>query len=490
MNRILNGGIPQAGMNSEPLESGAVENPIGDPTTASIQGTELPDHERFNLSLPEYPLDTVSTQHEVRAALQAYYTPFLAIQRVSGDMMDLESCYMDLTVVQALDQRLKDKEELRALELAFHRVFSQGKSDELLPIPTEELFYKHKLLDGREDVPKAILIQGRAGVGKTTLCKKLVLVHQTGSWRDRFDAVLWLRLHQLKILRVRTLEDLLRENHFSHCPAQEQGSLVSALTDRVRGGKVLFLLDGLDEIVPDMHTDDGIALKVFLKQPLQQDHVIVTSRPSGVDMSILPKLDLELEIIGFSPQNVKNYLTKVLNSETARKVQDFIQQTPLIQNLVSIPAQLDVLCYSWTSFPLNKESVTMTRPYQAMVERLWRKDAMRLQKSVNGEILTQQQIEHLRPRQIDELMSDEIEYLGYLAFKGLRNNHQIEFDESTLNDAMEELDQLREKTDQGLLPSRLLESVKQTSFLHTTDADLDAVRDSSQRSWYFLDLTF
>ncbi|KAF9351023.1 hypothetical protein BGX26_010867 [Mortierella sp. AD094] len=298
MHRPFNGSIPQVEMNSGPLESDVVENTIGEPTAVSIKGTELPDHVRFSGSLLEYPLETVSTQDGVRAALQAYYAPFLTIQRVSGDIMDLESCYMDLKIVQVLDQRLKDKEELRALAMDFHRVFSQEKSDELLSILMEELFGKRRLLDGREDVPKAILIQGRAGVGKTTLCKKLVLAHQSGLWGDRFDAVLWLPLHQLKISRVRTLEGLLRENHFSHYPTQEQGSLVSALTDRVRGGKVLFVLDGLDEIMPDMHTESGTTLEMFLKQLLQQDHVIITSRPSGVDMSVLPKLDLELETIG------------------------------------------------------------------------------------------------------------------------------------------------------------------------------------------------
>ncbi|KAF9342345.1 hypothetical protein BGX26_007727, partial [Mortierella sp. AD094] len=133
-----------------------------EPATTPIQGTEILHCERFSSSLPEYPLDTVSTQCEVRAALQAYYNPFLTIQRVSEDVVDLESCYVDLTVVQALDQRLKDKEELRAHSLTSHRIISQEKSDELLPIPLEELLYKHKLIDGREDVPKAILNQGRA----------------------------------------------------------------------------------------------------------------------------------------------------------------------------------------------------------------------------------------------------------------------------------------------------------------------------------------
>lgn len=34
--------------------------------------------------------------------------------------------------------------------------------------------FKARLLDGKEKKPKRILIHGLAGVGKTTLCKKIV----------------------------------------------------------------------------------------------------------------------------------------------------------------------------------------------------------------------------------------------------------------------------------------------------------------------------
>ncbi|KAF9144577.1 hypothetical protein BGX21_007035, partial [Mortierella sp. AD011] len=111
---------------------------------------------------------------DVQVALQAYYEPYLNIKRVSGDSLTLESCYINLAIVEAPDQRRKDKDELNAQAGTFHRMPSYEeipKTNVEEPIPLEKLFVKRKLRDGREDVPKAVLIQGRAGIGKTTLCK-------------------------------------------------------------------------------------------------------------------------------------------------------------------------------------------------------------------------------------------------------------------------------------------------------------------------------
>ncbi|KAF9342786.1 hypothetical protein BGX26_006845, partial [Mortierella sp. AD094] len=135
--------------------------------------------------------DLLSFNH-VRVVLQDYYESSLIIQRVSGDSLDLESCYINLAIVEAPDQRQMEKEERKAQATIFHRMPSYekiAKTNMKAPIPLEELFNQRKLRDGREDAPRTILVQGRAGIGKTTLCKKLVHAYQSGLWRDHFDAV-------------------------------------------------------------------------------------------------------------------------------------------------------------------------------------------------------------------------------------------------------------------------------------------------------------
>ncbi|KAI8596743.1 NACHT domain-containing protein, partial [Dissophora ornata] len=424
---------------------------------------------------------------------KTYYAPYLVILRVSGHELDLKTCYVNLAIVEAPAQRETEKQYLQKQAAVFHRTPSfeaVERTDMQSSIPLEQLFNKRMLRDGNENVPKTILIQGRAGIGKTTLCKKLVLAHQTELWRDRFDTVLWLPLRQLKAFKSRTLEGLLREKFFTQGLEQEGEALARALAVSAQKGRVLFILDGLDEIVTDTEGNEGIALRSFLRTLLRKQHVIITSRPSGLDRSLLPPIDLELETVGFSQQNVKDFLVKVLKPEAVRTVQDFIQQTPLIQGLVNIPVQLDVICFSWDSLPVDGPTITMTGLYQLMVRKLWCKDAVRFKKTAGGKVLSEQEINKLAPKYIDKIMATESQHLGYLAFKGMKNNHQIEFDEEALFSAFEDLGEDCATDKIGLLPPQLLEMMKQTSFLHTADAGLDASKGGSHQAWYFLHLTF
>ncbi|KAF9278793.1 hypothetical protein BGZ68_008342 [Mortierella alpina] len=424
---------------------------------------------------------------DVQSALKTYYKRDLSILRVSGDKLPLETCFVNLAIVEAPAQREKDKQDLKEQAAVFHRIPSSETVQQVnmqKPIPLENLFDKRKLRDGKEDIPKTVLVQGRASVGKTTLCKKLVHAHQTGLWKDRFDTVLWLPLRQIKAFKSRTLETLFQEKFFTQGLDQEGVALAHELAVSAQQGRVLFVLDGLDEIPKETKSEDDSSLRRFLEMLLQQQHVVITSRPSGLDRSLLPPtIDLELETIGFNQQNVNDFVSKVLSPKAAETVQSFIRRTPLIQGLVNIPVQLDVICYSWDSLPTEGLEITMTELYQLMVRKLWCKDALRLKKSTDGEILTQDQISQMDSQEIDDLMATEMQHLGYLAFKGLMSDHQIEFDEKAILDAFRDL---KKYCSSRTAAPQLLDRMKQTSFLHTADADLDTTKGGTQQAWNIL----
>ncbi|KAF8930906.1 hypothetical protein BGZ47_000331 [Haplosporangium gracile] len=438
-----------------------------------------------------------SSLKDIKSALKTHYASDLLIRRISGDELELGTHFINLAIVESPAQREKEKQNLKEQAAVFHRIPSSEVvegSNVQSSIPLKQLFDKRKLRDGKENVPKRILVQGRAGIGKTTFCKKLVYEHQNGLWENRFDAVLWLPLRRLKksTSHTHTLESLLREKFFnSQRLDREQDELARTRTVRAKEGKVLFILDGLDEIATAAQ-DEGNSLKALLRLLLDQHHVVITSRPSGLNRSLLPQIDLELETIGFSQQNVKDFVVKVIDPEPARTVQDFIHQTPLIQGLVNIPVQLDVIYFCWNYLlPMDGSQVTVTRLYQLMVRKLWCKDARLLEMKNEGQVLTEEEINDLSPEDIDELMTVEIHHLGYLAFKGLVNNHQIEFDHQTLLDTFNDLKDYRKRLRDGrYYSSQLPERLKKTSFLHAADADLDPNKKNSQQTWSFLHLTF
>ncbi|MCX8566154.1 MAG: NACHT domain-containing protein [Glomeribacter sp. 1016415] len=310
----------------------------------------------------------------LRNALYQYYQlSNLSIQRVSGDQMSLADCYINLAIVESQAQRKKDKEELEKRAATFERLPSSERQqlESTNPnklIALEKLFEKQKLRDGKdsEGIPKRILIQGRAGIGKTTLCKKLVYeYHHNGLWQDRFESVLWVPLRQLKTHSPKRLEDLLCTQYFAGYESRQAQALSKVFY--THQDKTLFILDGLDEVVGELN--EGKPLKDFLQTLLNQAHVVITSRPAGVDAKLLGQLDLELETVGFSPANVQAYIEKFVPASNRAAIRQFIHRTPLVQGLVNIPIQLDALCYSWDQLPQNQD-VTMSMLYEAMVDNI------------------------------------------------------------------------------------------------------------------------
>lgn len=486
---------PLSDLKSHPWYDFLSTNPTvyATPTSTLLKAVQSKKQQETQLAeISSHIRPSHSSLEKTQSALKTHYLPNLKILRISGEDLDIDTCFVNLAIVEAPAQREKEKQELKELAAVFHRIPSseavRGSNIES-SIRLEQLFDKRKLRDGKEGIPQRILVQGRAGIGKTTLCKKIVHLHQSGLWADRFEAVLWLPLRRLRGSTCRTLESLLREKVFTTQLDREHEELARTLVIRADEGKVLFILDGLDEIATDAQNEDS-SIKALLRNLLDQKQVVITSRPSGLDASLLWSIDLELETIGFSQQDVKEFISRVLKPGPARTVQDFIQRTPLIQGLVNIPVQLDVICFCWESLPQDGSQITITGLYQLMSHKLWRKDALRLKKGRGGRVLTEKQIDRMAPKEIDRLMSSESRHLGHLAFKGLRNKHQIEFDEAALLDSFEDLADTDSTDDNSPYSSEVLDMVKETSFLHSADAGLDTSKKPSQQTWSFLHLTF
>ncbi|KAF9902643.1 hypothetical protein EC991_004739, partial [Linnemannia zychae] len=473
-------------------------------TPAAIAPTKTYHHIGNDLktdSLVSTPVEHIAEQlcpsqyslKDIQSALKTHYEQDLFIRRISGEELDLGTCFVNLAIVESPEQSEKEKQYLKKQAAVFCRLPSSEavqRSNIQSSIRLEQLFEKRMLRDGKEGTPQRILVKGRAGIGKTTLCRKLVLAHQNGLWKERFDIVLWLQLRQFRGSTSSTLDSLLREKFIgAQLTDREQEGLASTLAVRAKEGKVLFILDGLDEIAADAQGDNN-PLMPLLQTLFGQHHVLITSRPWGLNKFTLPQIDLELETIGFSQKNVKDFVAKVLDPEPAMMVQDFIQQNPLIQGLVNIPVQLDVICFCWDSLPMDDSQVTMARLYQLMARKLWCRDALQLNRSIGGEVLKEQELNDFSPEKIDEMMAVEMHYLGFLAFKGLTNDHQIEFDHKTLLNTFDDLKGYRKSMNNGNTSPQLLSMLKKTSFLHTVDADLDLDKSELKQTWSFLHLTF
>ncbi|KAI0409706.1 nacht nucleoside triphosphatase [Xylaria palmicola] len=412
-----------------------------------------------------------------------HYTPDrLKVERLSGQGLAMDQCYINLSIVQTSvgNVGFYRKEEDRAVNqpspfsLQKRLQIDTPDKDKLVELST---LFSPRTMRNKETIhPRRILIRGRAGVGKTTLCKKIVFEFARGTWPEwhkLFDRVLWIPLRNLKLEERRQpgydFRQLFLHEYFSY--SNDKENLAKAIVDALEDRKTLFLLDGLDEVSQDL-SGDG-ALPNLLRELIKQPNTIITTRPYPNPPS---DINLELETIGFNPTQVLDYL-QTNSSKTANQIKTFLQQRPLLQGLVRIPIQLDALCFVWNQEEENLSSEikfdTMTDIYRAIENALWKKDTIRLSKRKDGTRLEPGQIRSATRLQLENFVQNEIKFLERLAFAGL-HNEMIEFEKNLVENAF------------GDLPLLFDETIPNLSFLRSSDPR----SERTQRSCYFIHLTY
>ncbi|KAJ8110970.1 hypothetical protein ONZ43_g5735 [Nemania bipapillata] len=180
----------------------------------------------------------------------------LRIERLSGELLPMDRCYINLAIIEQLNNRYSHPIENSPFSLLARLKVEKSQKGKDVTLST--LFEPRETLNGQSR-PSRILIRGRAGVGKTTLCKKIVYEFTYGElWVGLFDYVLWVPLRNLKLAERRGIagynfQDLFCHEYFSQHP--EGKTLASALWRALADTKVyriLFILDGLDEVSQDL----------------------------------------------------------------------------------------------------------------------------------------------------------------------------------------------------------------------------------------------
>ncbi|KAK0703517.1 NACHT domain-containing protein [Lasiosphaeria miniovina] len=419
----------------------------------------------------------------------------LRIERLSGVLLPMDRCYINLAIVEQLsDKTSPSNDEDRVQEASPFSLLARlniKAPDETIKVILPTLFKPRKSRGGQEKQPSRILIRGQAGVGKTTLCKKIIHDFTYRKlWQDLFNRVLWVPLRNLK--RKERLQSsgynfgyLFYDEYFSqHLKGDD---LAKALWDALgdpKSDRTLFILDGLDEVSQDL--DD--TMRKFLKKLLNQPNVIITSRPHAILPSDLDPIQLELETIGFYPDQVRAYVEKAFtdpetgetDSEKPGEIQSYLQKHQLVQGLVRIPVQLDALCYTWSSLSDKVIPQTMTAIYRAIEQSLWRKDIVRLgkQQPNRPQVVTHDHVQELLPSEVENFIEAELSLLEGLAFTGLHNN--------VINFRPEHRDTISRQFKSTGARVPLDTTCMRLSFLRTPEP----LSNSRNRNYHFLHLTF
>jgi ankyrin repeat protein len=278
---------------------------------------------------------------------------------MSKESYPIRELFTDLILVKAgqeqtIDPTLPERDSLRQAWDSTERAKTH--------IPLERLF---------EENAKKIMILGRAGTGKSTLCQKIA--HDWASGRlfnALFEAVYWLPLRNLNSFP--NLEKPLDE-FLSHAIASsllDDPSLSCSVLKQIQQGRkhTLLILDGFDEATPEVRN----AIQPLFNDP--ELHVLLSSRPGPSDLPFT-KIDRTIENIGFSDQQIKLYSEQFFARNDSTKKSDlFVKTLKKDLNLFQLahtPLQLQMLCAIWERNPTkSKIAGTLTSLYEIIVQEM------------------------------------------------------------------------------------------------------------------------
>ena len=194
----------------------------------------------------------------------------------------------------------------------------RGKDDEICNMSSSKPVTLETVFQPKGPLSLRVVIDGPPGVGKTTLCRKILNLWSNGALgNQQYDLVLYCPLRNSKIAAAKTLTDLF-ENERYEVP-------MVAKDLKMRNGKgLLVIFDGWDELSVQLR-HSSLATSIFHRKQLDQCSVIITSRTyASSSISRMSSLSRYVQILGFSDEEISAVIIHTIqkNARLAKKLID------------------------------------------------------------------------------------------------------------------------------------------------------------------------
>ena len=211
-------------------------------------------------------------------------------------------------------------------------------------------------------VPNSILIEGHAGIGKTTFVKEMCIEWAEGKLLTSDKLVLLLLLRDPNVQKITNEHKLIK--HFTKSTSKVE-QLFSYLEDN-HGAGVTLIIDGFDELNTTLR-QESFFRKLIEKRRLPKAKIVVTSRPSA-SACLHDVVDRRLEILGFEQSSRNQYVTEALQDSPSKleKLQRHFQQYPNIDAICYIPLIMSIIVFLCMCQP-DELPPTATKMYASFI---------------------------------------------------------------------------------------------------------------------------
>ena len=349
-----------------------------------------------------------------------------------------------------------------------------------------------------EHSPKRILLTGKAGIGKTLFCQKLVR-----DWADdelfqseiHVKFVYLLTFRQLNLLKNEqlSLQEVLNSSTVLDDSSNIDDSLFEYIVNHPE--EVLIIIDGYDEYSQqDYITGESekryqntakekmpvaaLCTKLIKRKLLRDSVVMITSRPDESDKMGGIHFDRYVEIAGFSPEQVQEFIKKYFRENNTMKnaVLDHVMKNENLVSFGHVPMLCFLMCFC-LEYVLKTSKSSDDLPVSATDIYCEAVNIFELKHNAASEFRTKEIPEKFNA---SHLVESTLDKLSELAAELLLQKKQI-FEEREMKGKfhVEEIENLKES---GLLhcgpPFRksLLETTKYFSFTHLTVHEYLAAR--------------
>ena len=256
------------------------------------------------------------------------------------------------------------QKELQTRQKTTKAIYLRTKGDihEILyTIGTEKLTDITQIFDpvsGR--VPNSILIEGHAGIGKTTFVKEMCTEWAEGKLLTSEKLVLLLLLRDPNVQKI-TNEHKLIEQFTTNSTDELHKELVKS-----HGAGITLMIDGFDELSTELR-QESFFRELIEKRFLPKAKIVVTSRPSA-SACLHDVVDRRLEILGFEQSSRNQYVTEALKDSPSKleKLQSHFRQYPNIDAICYIPLIMSIIVFLCMCQP-DELPPTATKMYASFI---------------------------------------------------------------------------------------------------------------------------